>query len=153
MTFIQASLDHFQRHRICAHLDTGGHLVGPTDHLVAQREQLDRAGAPAGKEPQVVHEGGQDMSLAEFLLGHPEHRHSVRRVQIAAQLPYSEIQDNLISADMVPVDLLRCKLSFFGASKFDPRSDRWVRINMYQYAPFPDEINHHYQDDWVYPPL
>ena len=62
-------------------------------------------------------------------------------------------QDNLISSEMVPVDLLRCKLSFFGASKFDPRSDRWVRINMYQYAPFPEEVLDNYRDDWAYTPL
>jgi hypothetical protein len=54
---------------------------------------------------------------------------------------------------MMPIDLLRCKLSFFGASKFDPRSDRWVRINMYQHAPFPDEFDQVEVDAWVYPPL
>jgi hypothetical protein len=26
-------------------------------------------------------------------------------------------------------------LSFFGASKFDPKSDRWTRITLYQGAP------------------
>ncbi len=91
--------------------------------------------------------------IATFLLKHPQHRHAVRRIQIAASLEYAEIQDNLISAAMMPLDLLRCKLSFFGASKFDPRSDRWVRINMYQHAPFPDEMQQCYKDDWVYPPL
>ena len=79
-------------------------------------------------------------SVAEFLLAHPEHRHSVRRVQNLATHPYAEIQDNLIAADMLPIDILRCKLSFFGATKFDPRSDRWVRICMYQDAPFPHEL-------------
>ena len=54
--------------------------------------------------------------------------------------PFAEIRDNLISADLLPIDLLRCKLSFFGANRFDPRSDRWVRICMYQDAPFPHEI-------------
>ena len=91
--------------------------------------------------------------LAEFLLGHPQHRHSIRRIQIADKLAYSEVQDNLISADMIPVDLLRCKLSFFGANKFDPKSDHWVRINMYQHAPFPDELGSSDMDDWIYPPL
>ena len=99
------------------------------------------------------HEDETEQTLAAFLVKHPEHRHSARRVQTTARLPYSEIQDNLISAEMMPVDLLRCKLSFFGANKFDPRSDRWVRINMYQYAPFPDEFYHHQVDRWVYPPL
>jgi hypothetical protein len=79
-------------------------------------------------------------TIADFLLAHPEHRHTTRRVQNLAARPYAEIQDNLIAADMLPIDILRCKLSFFGATKFDPRSDRWVRICMYQDAPFPDEL-------------
>ena len=79
-------------------------------------------------------------SSAEFLLAHPEHRHTARRVQNLLSHPYAEIQDNLIAADMLPIDILRCKLSFFGATKFDPRSDRWVRICMYQDAPFPHEL-------------
>ena len=79
-------------------------------------------------------------NLADFLLAHPEHRHSVRRVQNLVSHPYAEVQDNVIASDMLPIDLLRCKLSFFGAAKFDPRSDRWVRICMYQDAPFPHEM-------------
>ncbi|MGB5326872.1 MAG: hypothetical protein WBO58_01485 [Gammaproteobacteria bacterium] len=86
----------------------------------------------------TIWEGGQ--TTAEFLLAHPEHRHTARRVQNLAVRPYAEIQDNLIAADMLPIDILRCKLSFFGATKFDPRSDRWVRICMYQDAPFPHEL-------------
>ena len=92
-------------------------------------------------------------SIASFLLSHPEHRHIIRRVQIVAALPYAEIQDNTIAADMKPIDLLRCKLSFFGASKFDPRSDRWLRITMFQGAPFPDELAKLDPDDLAYPPL
>ena len=78
--------------------------------------------------------------VADFLIAHPEHRHTIRRIQNLARNPYSEVQDNLIAADMLPIDLLRCKLSFFGAAKFDPRSDRWVRICMFQDAPFPHEL-------------
>lgn len=92
--------------------------------------------------------------VAEFLLEHPQHRHSVRRVQQSVLHPYSEVADNLISADMLPIDLLRCKLSFFGAVKFDPRSDRWVRITMYQHAPVIEDISGvEFTDDWIYPPL
>ncbi len=79
-------------------------------------------------------------TTADFLLHHPQHRHTTRRVQNLALQPYAEIQDNLIAADMLPIDILRCKLSFFGATKFDPRSDRWVRICMYQDAPFPHQL-------------
>ena len=64
----------------------------------------------------------------------------VRRVQAAERRPFAEIRDNLIAADMLPIDLLRCKLAFFGATHFDPRSDRWVRISLFQGAPFPDEL-------------
>lgn len=81
-----------------------------------------------------------ESSVAAFLLAHPEHRHIARRAQISARYPYAEIHDNLISSDLMPIDLLRCKLSFFGADRFDPRSDRWVRICMYRDAPFPHEI-------------
>ena len=92
-------------------------------------------------------------TVAQFLMAHPEHRHIVRRVQLINGLDYAEIRDNTIAADMMPIDLLRCKLSFFGATKFDPRSDRWLRITMYQGAPFPDELANLDPDDLVYPPL
>ena len=92
-------------------------------------------------------------TVAHFLMAHPEHRHIVRRAQLISGLDYAEIRDNTIAADMMPIDLLRCKLSFFGATKFDPRSDRWLRITMYQGAPFPDELMSLDPDDLVYPPL
>ncbi len=92
-----------------------------------------------------------DTPVAEFLLRHPEHRHSVRRAQIVGRAPYAEIRDNTISKDVLPIDMLRCKLAFFGAVHFDPRSDRWVRICMYGNAPYPEELLSHDADDWVYP--
>ncbi|WP_299851289.1 hypothetical protein [uncultured Roseovarius sp.] len=97
--------------------------------------------------------GFADGPVAIFLLRHPEHRHVVRRAQIAAKHPYAEIRDNTISSDVMPIDLLRAKLSFFGACHFDPRSDRWVRINMFQHAPFPHELASGNADDWTYPYL
>lgn len=78
--------------------------------------------------------------VARFLLLHPEHRHTVRRVQMLHGLPYAEIRDNLLDAGMLPIDILRCKLAFFGATRFDPRSDRWVRISLFQDMPYPDEV-------------
>ncbi len=90
------------------------------------------------------------VTTAAFLTKHPQHRHSVRRVQMLAQFPYSEIRDNTIRASMLPVDMLRAKLSFFGATHFDPRSDRWVRINMFRGAPYPQELASAPYDDWAY---
>jgi len=90
--------------------------------------------------------------VATFLMRHPEHRHILRRAQIAARHPYAEIRDNTIAADLMPIDMLRAKLSFFGAGHFDPRSDRWVRINMFRGAPFPHELHDMPADDWAWPP-
>ena len=92
-------------------------------------------------------------TVAAFVLAHPEHRHIVRRAQIAARLPYAEIRGNTIGANLLPIDMLRAKLSFFGACHFDPRSDRWVRITMFQNAPYPDELATGDADDWTYPAL
>lgn len=89
--------------------------------------------------------------IARFLLAHPEHRRAIRRAQMAAAAPYGEIHDNTIAAEMRPIDMLRAKLSFFGATHFDPRSDRWVRIRMYTGAPYPEEITPDNADTWVYP--
>ena len=91
--------------------------------------------------------------IARFLLAHPEHRHTVRRCQIVSKFEYAEIRDNTIDAKMLPIDLLRAKLAFFGAGHFDPRSDRWVRINMFKGAPFPNELHTEAADDWAYPAL
>ena len=90
--------------------------------------------------------------LAPFLLTHPQHRHSVRRAQVVARAPYAEIRDNTIGSDLLPIDMLRCKLSFFGATHFDPRSDRWVRICMFGNAPYPEELSSIQGDAWSYPP-
>lgn len=89
--------------------------------------------------------------IAAFLSAHPEHRHTVRRAQITRVAPYGEIHDNTISAQVMPIDMLRAKLSFFGATHFDPRSDRWVRICMYAGAPYPQELSVENCDLWVYP--
>jgi hypothetical protein len=91
----------------------------------------------------------QTNTIAEFLLKNDEVRHVVRRAFIVEQFPYSEIQDNTIGASLVPIDMLRLKLSFFGAVKFDPRSDKWLRINMYQGAPLSHEMKTS-NDTWVY---
>lgn len=82
----------------------------------------------------------KDTPIAEFLLLHPQYRNIVRRLQKTINKPFAEIQDNLISAELMPIDMLRCKLAFFGANRFDPRSDRWVRISLFQGLPYPDEL-------------
>ena len=92
-----------------------------------------------------------DAVIAEFLLRHPEHRHTIRRAQMSRVAPYGEIRDNTISETVLPIDMLRAKLSFFGATHFDPRSDRWVRICMFANAPYPEDLSAENADFWVYP--
>lgn len=83
-----------------------------------------------------------------FLRQYPQHRAAVRRVQTLDHYPYAEIRDNLIGRGCLPVDMLRCKLAFFGASRFDPKSDRWTRITLAQGAPLADALNDPNVDDW-----
>ena len=83
----------------------------------------------------------------------PDLRLVAKRVQSARHYPYAEIQDNLIAADCLPIDMLRCKLSFFGATKFDPKSDLWTRVTLFQGAPGFDDIGADDADDWSFPVL
>jgi len=88
-------------------------------------------------------------TIDKFLVNNSDLRHVVRRAFIIEKFPYSEIQDNTIGKSIMPIDMLRLKLSFFGALKFDPRSDKWLRICMFQGAPLPEQLKN-YDDHWVY---
>jgi predicted nucleic acid-binding protein len=87
--------------------------------------------------------------VADFLETHPEHAMAVSRVAMGARYPYGEIRDNLIAETCLPIDMLRCKLSFFGASKFDPKSDRWTRITLCQGAPLASDLQSGADDWWL----
>ncbi len=91
-------------------------------------------------------------TIAEFLIENDDLRHVIRRAFIIEKFPYSEILDNTIGKKLIPIDMLRFKLSFFGAVKFDPRSDRWLRICMFQGAPLPNQLEN-FDDKWVYDSL
>ena len=119
--------------------------LAPYEQPLAPGRDAARLHAALAGEP-------DDAPLAGFLLRHPEHRHTVRRAQVAATRPYAEIRGNTVGADLLPIDLLRAKLAFFGATEFDPRSDRWVRIAMFRGAPFPHELARACPDDWAWPP-
>ena len=89
------------------------------------------------------------LKIGKFLIDNNDLRHVVRRAFIVEKFPYAEIQDNTIGSNLMPIDMLRLKLSFFGAVKFDPRSDKWLRINMFQGAPLPKNLKK-FDDYWVY---
>ena len=88
-------------------------------------------------------------SIGRFLIENNDLRHVIRRVFLIEKFPYSEIQDNIIGSKLIPIDMLRLKLSFFGALKFDPKSDKWLRITMFQGAPLPNELKN-FNDQWIY---
>ena len=98
---------------------------------------------------QALLEKNDDYTIDRFLANNSNLRHVVRRAFIIEKFPYSEIQDNTIGQSIVPIDMLRLKLSFFGALKFDPKSDKWLRICMFQGAPLPIELKN-YDAHWVY---
>jgi hypothetical protein len=92
-------------------------------------------------------------SVARFLMKNPALRDITRRLQTVARHPYSEICDNLLASTCLPVDMLRFKLAFFGATRFDPRSSRWTRITLYQGAPIAADLTQGQSPDWTFPVL
>ena len=89
-----------------------------------------------------------DKSVAEYLILNPELRGIIRRIQSLEQYPYAEVQDNILSKDTIPINMLRFKLSFFGANRYDPKSDRWLRVSFFSGAPFLSNLNAENVDSW-----
>ena len=94
-----------------------------------------------------------DMTGAEAMILHPEIRNIIKRVIINENFPFSEIQNNLVGKKLRPIDLLRCKLSFFGATKYDPKSNLWTRITLFQGAPLPHQLQEENATEWLFPYL
>lgn len=104
----------------------------------------------------AVLKAGPRSRTIDLLMASPEHMSIVRRIQAMANTEYGEIRANLWHRDMKPMHLLRAKLSFLGAHRFDPRGDRWVRVAFFQGAPIlsdfdSDTENREVFDDWSFP--
>ena len=124
-------------------------LANRFDEMGAELEQPLAIARDIKRLHELLLKINNDWTIAKFLSTNNELRHVVRRVFIVEKFPYSEIQDNTIGKTIVPIDMLRLKLSFFGALKFDPRSDKWLRICMFQGAPLPEKLKN-YDEHWVY---
>ena len=122
------------------HEEPGADRESPLD--IARRIAALAADLPDACEP-----------MQTFLMRHPQHLMAVERLQIAQDHPYSEIQDNLIASNCLPIDMLRAKLSLFGATKFDPKSDLWTRITLAQGAPLASELQDAQAQEWWCPVL
>ncbi len=120
----------------------------------ARREiaiDVGRAVARCHADLQAALKDDGTMSVAGFCLRSPQHRRIIRRIQTMAATHYGDIQANLLDREVLPIHLLRCKLSFFGVGKFDPKSRLWVRNTMFQGAPLRDEIDPVSAEDWCFP--
>ena len=95
----------------------------------------------------------KNITISEVMINYPETRNIIRRIVINNTSEYSEIQDNLHCDKTKPIDILRCKLSFFGASKYDPKSDLWTRITLFQGAPLPHQLQEKNACNWIFPYL
>jgi hypothetical protein len=98
-----------------------------------------------------IEQNSDNDSVAYFLIRESNMSGIVKRIQTMSKDYYGEIQGNLADENMLPLDLLRCKLSFFGVSKFDPKSKLWVRNTMFQGAPILSDIGKPFDDDWYFP--
>ena len=90
----------------------------------------------------------ENQLICEFLLMHPEYRGIVKRIQSLKNYPFSEVQDNVLDKKTMPIDMLRFKLSFFGANRYDPKSDRWLRVSFFSGAPYLSDLNNKNVDEW-----
>ncbi len=89
-----------------------------------------------------------DLSVAEYLVLNPQFRGIIRRIQSLEKYPFAEVQDNILSKETMPINMLRFKLSFFGANRYDPKSDRWLRVSFFSGAPFLSNLNEQNVDSW-----
>jgi len=96
----------------------------------------------------IIQKEKLDISVAEYLLLNPEYRGIIRRIQSLEQYPFAEVQDNILSKNTIPINMLRFKLSFFGANRYDPKSDRWLRVSFFSGAPFLSNLNKQNVDSW-----
>tara|TARA_Y100000590_G_scaffold344168_1_gene393504 strand:- start:4582 stop:6255 length:1674 start_codon:yes stop_codon:yes gene_type:complete len=88
------------------------------------------------------------LTVAEFLLKFPNFRGIIRRIQTLSNYEYGEVNDNILAKNTIPINMLRFKLSFFGASRYDPKSDRWLRVSFFAGAPFYNYLSNKNVDNW-----
>ena len=96
----------------------------------------------------IIQKENLNLSVAEYLLQKPEYRGIIRRIQSLEKYPFAEVQDNILSKDTIPLNMLRFKLSFFGANRYDPKSDKWLRVSFFSGAPFLSNLSKQNVDSW-----
>lgn len=77
----------------------------------------------------------EESLVKDLIEANPQFKAIICRVQNVGHLAYGELRGNLMGDDTSPLDWLRLKLAFLGAQKFDPQSERWIRVTFFQGAP------------------
>ena len=101
----------------------------------------------------LLNKHSKKLKISDFILINPEMKYIIKRILINEKYKYSEIHESLTHKKMKPIDILRFKLSFFGATKFDPKSNLWTRITLFQGAPLPYQIIKKQKIEWFFPIL
>ena len=96
----------------------------------------------------VNHQKIKNQTVGKFLLSYPEYRGIIRRIQTLSDYKLGEVEDNILAKNTMPIDMLRFKLSFFGASRYDPKSTKWLRVSFFTGAPFYKELSKQNVDTW-----
>ena len=92
-----------------------------------------------------------DQTVGEFLLCEPDHTAAVRRVQIAGESPYSELQADVCDQNFRASDGIRTFLAILGIDMAVPATTRWVRGVFFQGAPLPDDLIRGGAGEWRFP--
>ena len=101
----------------------------------------------------LLNKHSKKLKISDLILINPEMKYIIKRILINEKYKYSEIHESLTHKKMKPIDILRFKLSFFGATKFDPKSNLWTRITLFQGAPLPYQIIKKQKIEWFFPIL
>lgn len=94
-----------------------------------------------------------DQSVGHYLVECPDDVFIVGRVQSLNELPYSEINANILHEDFSPGDLIRFYLHILGMETTNPNNFRWIRGVFMQGAPLPEDIVAGRNGDWALPML
>jgi len=89
-----------------------------------------------------------NLLVSEYLLSKSRFRGIIKRIQSLTNYPFAEIKDNILHKNTHPIDMLRFKLSFFGANRYDPKSDRWLRVTFFSGAPYLSDLSKKNVDSW-----
>jgi len=89
-----------------------------------------------------------NLLVSEYLLSNNRFRGIIKRIQSLTNYPFAEIKDNILHKNTHPIDMLRFKLSFFGANRYDPKSDRWLRVTFFSGAPYLSDLSKKNVDSW-----